>query len=236
MNGTSQRTGFPLSASAAAPSVPFFTPQQSPPAGTALDLLSDDEAKRRAVPTLFQPLQIRGMTLTNRIAVSPMSMYSANMGHATDFHLVHLGQFAMRGAALTMVGSTAVTKNGRISPEDLGLWEDTQVAPLKRIVDFVHSQGQKVGVQLQHSGRKGSTLAPWNVKDHGASQVAEEAVGGWPDDVWAPSAIPMHSTFPTPKALSAEAVKLLVKQYGQAARRALLAGFGELAFLTQSTD
>jgi hypothetical protein len=224
------RTGPLLTATTPAPGVPYFTPAQNPPAGTALDLLSPDEAKRAAIPTLFRPLTIRGMTLANRIAVSPMSMYSADEGHATDFHLVHLGQLAMRGAALTMLESTCVSRNGRISPEDLGIWRDSHIAPLKRITDFIHSQGHKVGVQLQHSGRKGSTLALWVGKKDG-SMVAEVSEGGWPDDVWAPSAVPYSSTYPMPKELSVDGIKTIVRQFGDAARRALKAGFGKLSII-----
>ena len=137
----------------AAPGAPFFTPAQDPPAGTALN---PDSA-----PTLFRPLQIRGLQLQNRFVVSPMCQYSADDGHLTDWHFAHLAGFAMRGAALTIVEATAVTANGRISPEDSGLWKDSQKAPLRRIVDFAHSQGQKIGIQLAHAGRKASTVAPW---------------------------------------------------------------------------
>ena len=93
-----------------------------------------------------------------------MCTYSADNGHLTDFHLVHLGAFAFRGASLTIVEATSVTPNGRISPEDSGLWQDSQIAPLKRVADFLHSQNQKIGIQLAHAGRKASTLAPWMMK------------------------------------------------------------------------
>jgi hypothetical protein len=217
-------------ASHPAPNVPFYTPQQSPPAGTALDLSSPDKSKREAVPTLFTPLRIRGVTLHHRIAVSPMCQYSADLGHLTDWHLVHLGQFAIHGAALVMVEATAVAANGRISPEDSGLWQDSQVAPLRRAVDFVHSQGSKVGIQLAHAGRKASTLSMWNGPVQG-SQVAEKDVGGWPEDVWAPSPIAYHETYPRPNELSVEAIQGLVREFGAAARRAMAAGVGEQYFL-----
>ncbi|CAG9939271.1 unnamed protein product [Clonostachys rosea f. rosea IK726] len=170
--------------------VPFFTPAQNPPAGTALDAST--------APTLFRPLRIRGVTLQNRFVVSPMCTYSARDGHATDFHLVHLGQFALSGAALTIVEATAVEARGRISPNCLGLWQDSQVAPLRRIVDFVHSQGGKAGIQLAHAGRKASTLA---------------------------SAIPFAGDYATPKALRLEDIKKLVQGFADAARRAVEAGF-----------
>lgn len=196
--------------------VPFFTPAQNPPAGTALDAST--------APTLFRPLRIRGVTLQNRFVVSPMCTYSARDGHATDFHLVHLGQFALSGAALTIVEATAVEARGRISPNCLGLWQDSQVAPLRRIVDFVHSQGGKAGIQLAHAGRKASTLARWVIEGTGAN-LAEEAVGGWPHDVVAPSAIPFAGDYATPKALRLEDIKKLVQGFADAARRAVEAGF-----------
>lgn len=139
-----------------APGAPFFTPAQEPPAGTALG-----DPAPASTPTLFQPLRIRDMALQNRFAVSPMCQYSAADGHATDWHFAHLSQFFLRGVALTIVEATAVTPNGRITPEDSGLWKDSQKQPLRRIVDFAHSQGQKIGIQLAHAGRKASTVAPW---------------------------------------------------------------------------
>ncbi|KAI0404927.1 NADPH dehydrogenase [Xylaria palmicola] len=209
----------------AAPGAPFYTPVQEPPAGTALDPAT--------APTLFQPLQIRDMTLQNRFVVSPMCQYSADYGHLTDWHFSHLSQFMLRGNALTIVEATAVLANGRITPQDSGLWQDSQIAPLKRIVDFAHSQGQKIGIQLAHAGRKASELAPWltprgqpgvvAVKQHGV--VAAKEHGGWEDDVWGPSAIPFAAAgFPTPKEMTAEDIKALLQAFGDAARRAVAAG------------
>ncbi|KAK4192811.1 putative NADPH dehydrogenase [Podospora australis] len=205
-----------ITASTPAPGVPFYTPVQSPPAGTALSTDGSD------VPTVFTPLKIRGLTLQNRFAVSPMCMYSADDGHLTDFHLVHLGQFALRGAALTIVEATAVTPNGRITPEDSGLWQDSQIAPLKRIVDFIHSQGQKVGIQLAHAGRKASTLGPWHSRSIGEIATAEH--GGWTDNLWAPSAIPWAEGFPTPKELTVAEIEGLVQSFQDAAKRSVEAG------------
>lgn len=205
-----------LTASAPAPGIPYYTPAQNPPAGTALQPGPD-------VPTLFTPFKLRGMTLQNRFVVSPMCTYSADDGHLTDWHLVHLGAFALRGAALTIVEATAVTPNGRISPEDSGLWQDSQIAPLKRIVDYIHSQGQKVGIQLAHAGRKASTLGPWHV-ERGRSEVATAEVGGWPDDLVAPSAIAWDEGYPTPRELTAAELEDLIRSFADAARRAVEAG------------
>jgi 2,4-dienoyl-CoA reductase-like NADH-dependent reductase (Old Yellow Enzyme family) len=205
-----------LTASTPAPGAPFYTPAQSPPAGTALETGA-------AVPTLFTPFKLRDLTLQNRFVVSPMCMYSADDGHLTDWHLVHLGSFALRGAALTIVEATAVSPEGRISPEDSGLWQDSQIAPLRRIVDYVHSQGQKIGIQLAHSGRKGTTLGPWHVTP-GKHEVATAEVGGWTDNLKAPSAIPWDEGYPVPKELTVAEIEGLVQKFVDAAKRALQAG------------
>ncbi|KAH8675356.1 hypothetical protein BX600DRAFT_409429 [Xylariales sp. PMI_506] len=194
---------------------PYFTPAQDPPAGTALDPSN--------APTLFQPLTIRGITLQNRFVVSPMCQYSAQDGHLTDWHFAHLSQFALRGNALIIVEATSVLPNGRITPEDSGLWQDSQIEPLRRITTFAHSQGQKVGIQLAHAGRKASTVAPW-LAHHAASHVSPPEHGGWPDNVWAPSAIPFSDTFPEPKAMTADQIRELVQAFRDAALRAVAAG------------
>ncbi|KAK0734400.1 hypothetical protein B0T26DRAFT_688336 [Lasiosphaeria miniovina] len=213
-----------LTATVAAPGVPFFTPAQDPPVGTALNTDNDNGAGTKT-PTVFTPLKLRSLTLQNRFAVSPMCMYSADDGHLTDFHLVHLGAMAMRGVALTIFEATSVTPNGRISPEDSGLWTDSQIAPLKRIVDFIHSQGQKAGIQLAHAGRKASTVAPWHTQSRGHGEAATAAQGGWPDNVWAPSAIKFSPKFPQPKEMTVSEVEGLVDSFAKAASRAVSAGF-----------
>src|SRR6187549_1751559 len=110
---------------------------------------------------LFDPLSIRGVNFKNRIAVSPMCQYSARDGFANDWHLVHLGSRAAGGVALVMVEATAVTAEGRISPGDVGLWDDAHGEPLARIASFVHGQGAVAGIQLAHAGRKASANLPW---------------------------------------------------------------------------
>lgn len=179
-------------------------------------------------PTLFTPLQIRGVRLQNRIAVSPMGTFSADDGHLTDFHMVHLGSFALKGAALTMVEATAVMLNGRTTKGDSGLWKDSQTLPLKRLVDFIHAQGQKAAIQLYHSGRKASMLAPW--ASTGASltnlPLATVSDGGWPDDLWAPSAIPLSEAHPTPQSMTKVQIDHAVQAFADAAKRAAEAGIG----------
>lgn len=199
-----------------APGVPFYTPAQNPPAGTPLDPSS--------APTLFQPITSRGVTLHNRFVVSPMCMYSADNGHLTDFHLVHLGQYALAGAGLVMVEATAVEARGRISPEDSGIWADSHIPPLKRVVDFIHSQGSKAAIQLAHAGRKASTLAMW-VSGAQKKNTADESANGWPSDVVGPSAIPYDTDFPPVKELSTQEVKDLVVKFAEGAKRAVDAGF-----------
>lgn len=196
--------------------VPFFTPAQTPPPGSALTPSS--------APTLFQPYKSRGLTVQNRFVVAPMCTYSADNGHLTDWHLAHLSQFALGGAGLIFVEATAVEARGRISPEDSGLWLDSQIAPLRRIVDVIHSQGSKAAIQLAHAGRKASTLTPW-VGGSANKTVADESVGGWPTDVVAPSSIPYDASFPTPKSMTAKDIERIVGAFAQSARRAVDAGF-----------
>ncbi len=201
----------------AAPGAPFYTPAQDPPAGTALDPAS--------APAVFRPLQIRGMTLQNRFVVSPMCQYSADDGHLTDWHLAHLAQYPLRGAALTIVEATAVTAGGRITPQDSGLWKDSQKAPLRRVVDLAHAQGQKAGIQLTHAGRKASAVAPWLVPAPAASAVAPREHGGWPDDVLAPSAVRFAEGYAEPRAMTLGEIAGVVDGFREAARRAADVGF-----------
>lgn len=166
---------------------------------------------------LFSPLEIRGVRLRNRIAVSPMCQYSCRDGLATDWHLVHLGSRAVGGAGLVIVEATAVTPEGRISPEDLGLWHDQQIEPLARVFRFVAAQGSVPGIQLGHAGRKASTAAPFKGgKPLGLHQ------GGWP--VVGPSALPFGDGYQAPRALSLKEIRSTVQAFGKAAARAAAAG------------
>ncbi len=167
---------------------------------------------------LFSPLRLRGLTLRNRIMVSPMCQYSAEEGLATDWHLVHLGSRAVGGAALVMAEATAVEPRGRISPHDLGLWDDRHIAPLARITAFIRSQGAVPGIQLAHAGRKASTRRPW--EGGGPLSPAE---GGW--EVVGPSPIPFAPGYPTPRPLDREGLQGIVRAFQAAAQRAREAGF-----------
>ncbi|ASR44813.1 oxidoreductase [Xanthomonas citri pv. mangiferaeindicae] len=167
---------------------------------------------------LFSPLAQRALTLRNRIAVSPMCQYSAVDGMPDHWHLVHLGSRAVGGAGLVIAEATAVLPEGRISPDDVGLWNDAQTQAWAPIAAFVRAQGAVPGVQLAHAGRKASTYAPW--RGHGA---VAEADGGW--QVVAPSASAYSARYPAPVALDADGIGGVVAAFRAAAQRALAAGF-----------
>src|SRR5580704_13056535 len=153
---------------------------------------------------LFDPLSIRGITLQNRIVVSPMCQYSSQDGFANDWHLVHLGSRAAGGASLVITEATAVTAEGPISPRDLGLWKDEHIVPLKRIVDFRHGQGTFAGIQLAHAGRKASMSPPWM-----GERIMTVEEGGW-DEVVAPSPIPFSPHYKQPKELDEAGIDRIV--------------------------
>lgn len=171
------------------------------------------------VDQLFSPLRIGIVTLANRIVVSPMCEYSSVDGFASDWHLVHLGSRAVGGAGLVFTEATAVSAEGRISPQDLGLWKDEHIAPLQRITSFLHAQGAHAGIQLAHAGRKASTYVPWQ----GEGAVAQEA-GGW-DEVVAPSAIPFSPSYPQPQEIDHAGIARVRQAFREAAVRADRAGF-----------
>jgi 2,4-dienoyl-CoA reductase-like NADH-dependent reductase (Old Yellow Enzyme family) len=167
---------------------------------------------------LFDELTIRGVTLRNRIVVSPMCQYSSADGFATDWHLVHLGSRAVGGASLVFTEASAVSPEGRISPQDLGIWKDDHIEPLARITRFLREQGAVPGIQLAHAGRKGSTVRPWE-----GSGAVPESNGGWVPV--APSPVAFAPGYPMPAALDEKGIQGVVKSFAEAARRALAAGF-----------
>lgn len=169
---------------------------------------------------LFSPLAQRGVTLRNRIVVSPMCQYSAREGLADDWHLVHLGARATGGAGAVIAEATAVLPQGRISPADLGLWSDDQVEPLARICRFVTARGGVPGLQLAHAGRKASTAAPW-----AGGGPLDAAQGGWPDQVTAPSAVPFTPAHAVPRELDTAGIAAVVAAFAAATGRAVQAGF-----------
>ena len=168
--------------------------------------------------SLFDSLQIRDVSFRNRVFVSPMCEYSSQDGFANDWHLVHLGSRAVGGAALVLTEASAVTADGRISPQDLGVWKDEHVEFLARIFRFLEQQGAVPGMQLAHAGWKASTAQPWK----GGGPVAPSE-GGW-TPIYAASAIPFTDGYQTPVALDAGGIARITRAFGDAARRALAAG------------
>ncbi len=171
-----------------------------------------------AAPPLLEPLTIRGVTLPNRIVVSPMCQYSSIDGSANDWHIVHLGTRAVGGAGLVFTEATAVTAAGRISPQDLGIWSDRHVVGLSSLVRVIKASGAVPGIQLAHAGRKASVARPWE----GGHQLGLEA-GGW--TTVAPSGLPFRATERAPEALSLGGIAEVQQAFVAAAMRALAAGF-----------
>ena len=167
---------------------------------------------------LFEPLTLRGLTLPNRIAVSPMCQYQAQDGLPSDWHLVHLGGLAQGGAGLVFTEAAAITPEGRISPDDLGIWNLAQAEGLARIVRFIKAQGAVPGIQLAHAGRKASNPAPW--KGSGSLPPAQ---GGWTPV--APSALPFDAGWTVPTTLDEAGILAVIEAFMDAARKALAAGF-----------
>ena len=171
-------------------------------------------------PTLFTPLTLRDVTIPNRAWLSPMCQYSCfeRDGVPGDWHLAHLGSHAIGGFGLVMTEAAAVTPEGRISPEDAGIWNDEQAGAWSRIVDFIHAQDSRAGVQLAHAGRKASTWSPF-ADDEGS---VPESQGGW--EAVAPSAVAFEG-YATPRALTGDEIDGVVGAFADAARRADAAGF-----------
>jgi len=170
------------------------------------------------VAPLFQPLTLRGITFRNRIMVSPMCQYSSTDGFATDWHLVHLGSRAVGGAALVMTEAAAVEARGRISPQDLGIYNDEHIEMLSRINAFIREQGAVPAIQLAHAGRKASIYRPWS--GHGEVSVEE---GGW--QTVAPTEQAFSSNYPHPQELTRDEIAEIVQSFRRAAQRSLQAGF-----------
>ena len=167
---------------------------------------------------LFSPLTLAGVTLPNRVAVSPMCEYSSEDGFSNDWHLVHLGSRAVGGAGLILTEAAAVLPEGRITAQDLGFWKDEHIAGLQRIVRFLHGQGARAGIQLAHAGRKASMSRPWE-----AERYVTPEEGGW--QPVAPSPISFAGHYATPLALDGAGIGQVVQAFARAARRAVEAGF-----------
>lgn len=168
---------------------------------------------------LFSPLQIRNITLKNRIVVSPMCQYSSVDGFANNWHLVHLGSRAVGGAALIIAEATAISPEGRITPDDLGIWKNEHITELKKITAFIEEHNCVPGIQLAHAGRKASHTSPWK----GNKAILPTEKDGW--QTVAPSPVPYAETDPIPQELSKEGIRKIVADFKSAAKRALEAGF-----------
>jgi 2,4-dienoyl-CoA reductase-like NADH-dependent reductase (Old Yellow Enzyme family) len=174
-------------------------------------------------PALFSPLSLRGVTLPNRLVVAPMCQYSVTDGVVGDYHLAHLGRFALGGFGLVVVEATGVTPEGRISHGDTGLWSDEHVPGMARVVDFLHEHGSLAGIQLAHAGGKASSKRPW---DGEGPVTAENALPGeepWP--TVSASAVPVAPGWPTPHALTVDELAEVREAFVAATRRSLAAGF-----------
>ena len=167
---------------------------------------------------LFSPLTLRQLTFKNRIFVSPMCQYSCVDGVPTPWHLVHLGSRAVGGAALVMTEAASVTPEGRISPEDAGIWNDAQVEAWKPIAAFIKAQGAIAGIQLAHAGRKASTFSPW--RGHGKVELAQ---GGW--EVMGPSDVAFSPNYPQPHEMTLNEIRATIDAFVASCGRSLAAGF-----------
>ncbi|HSR12715.1 MAG TPA: NADH:flavin oxidoreductase/NADH oxidase [Thermodesulfobacteriota bacterium] len=167
---------------------------------------------------LFAPLKLREVVFKNRIFLSPMCQYSSGDSAPEDWHFVHLASRAVGGAALVLTEAAAVSPEGRITPYDLGIWSDKQSEAFKRITSFVKRAGGAPGIQLGHTGRKGSADVPWRDR-----KPLSESEGGWMPV--APSAVPLDSRSPVPREMSAAEIEAMVGKFEAAARRSLVAGF-----------
>ncbi|CCH44119.1 NADPH dehydrogenase [Wickerhamomyces ciferrii] len=199
--------------------VPYFYPKNKIPVGIA------NENGDKQIPSLFNPLTIKNLTINNRIGVSPMCTYSTahdgpDLGKVSPFHSIHYGSFAIQGPGLIIIEASAVEPNGRLSPEDVGIWSDEHALALKPIVEFAHAQGVKIGIQIGHGGRRASGTAMYNALQRGVGK----AEFGWsdvPGAIVGPSPIAhTEEVYVTPTELSVEQIQDLVQKFGDAAKRA----------------
>ena len=175
---------------------------------------------------LLSESRLRGVLFPNRVVLSPMMQFAALDGYASDWHLVHLGKFALGGFGTVMTEVVAIESRGRISYGDLGLWRDDQIPPLRRITDYIHAQGSVAAIQLGHAGRKGSWQRPW--EGNGPLTDADSERGDPPWQLVGPCSAPIGEGYPSPHALTVDEIKQTVRLFGEAAARADKAGFDVL--------
>ncbi|KAL7331053.1 hypothetical protein PS15p_203298 [Mucor circinelloides] len=172
------------------------------------------------VSKLLSPSTLRSVTLNNRIVVSPMCMYSSQDGFFNDFHVAHYGQFAIKGAGMVIIEATAVEPRGRITPEDAGLWSDEHIPLLQKIVSLIKSQGSVPAIQIAHAGRRASVYSPF----HGAERLVSEEFGGWPTDIFGPTAEIYSEGYGIPKQMTEQDMEQVIQHFADAAIRADKAG------------
>src|SRR4051795_8614111 len=196
--------------------------------GRLVDRSEDPGGLRRCprlmnTTALFTPLTLRGLTLPNRLVVAPMCQYSVTDGFVGDYHLAHLGRFALGGFGLVVVEATGVTAEGRISHGDVGLWSDDHIPGLARVVDFLHAEGTAAGIQLAHAGAKASSLRPWDGTGPVTAETARPGEAPWP--TVSASAVPVGPDWPAPHALTVAELGEVREAFAAATRRAVTAGF-----------
>lgn len=206
-------------------SLPWDTTSIAPPPGYLVTVPAPSDQKQ--TPKLFEKLRIRGLTLKNRIGVSPMCQYTSVNGYMNDWHLMHLGSFAASGAGLVIQEATAVCPEGRISPNDAGIYLQEHIHMLKRIANFVHSQDCAFGIQLAHAGRKASTPVPWHkpAADKHDELLIPEEEGGWPQAVKGPSPIPWAPGWIVPKQMSVDDIRASLRDWEVATQRCIEVGY-----------
>lgn len=182
---------------------------------------TDNAAKQ--LPKLFTPFTNKSVTYQNRIIVPPMCMYSATDGFFNDFHVGHYLSLALRGPGMIIIEASGVEARGRISPHDAGLWSDEHIAPLKRVVDAIKSQGSVPSIQLAHAGRKANMSSTWDTGS-GVYHNVPEANGGWPNDVVGPTDLAFDDLHAQPRALSIPEMQAIKQKWAEAAVRADKAG------------
>lgn len=179
-----------------------------------------DISSDSSLPALFRPFALRGVIFNNRVFVTPMCQYCAEDGHTVDWHYAHHGRFSLAGPGGACVEASAVTRNGRITPGCLGIYLDSHIDGLAKIVSIYHNQGIPVGIQIAHSGRKGSAAVPLE----GAAPLAEcDPASAW--ETIAPSAVPMMEGWPSPRSMTADEIHEMLDAFATAAGRAVQAGF-----------
>ncbi|KAL9550185.1 hypothetical protein MBANPS3_004852 [Mucor bainieri] len=193
--------------------VPAAASNAHKPAGTPVNPDSIKDVK------LFEPFTQKSVKIHNHVGVSPMCMYSAEDGYFNDFHIMHYGSLAIKGPGLIIIEATGVVPEGRITPKCAGLWKDSHIDSLKRVVNAIKSQGSTPGLQIAHAGRKASISPPFK-----GDYIEDESNNGWPNNVYAPSAIPFADHYPQPNVMTKEDIKGTVQAFVDAAVRADKAG------------